>query len=52
MRLLSLAFGGLAVDMLGIQPLFWVDGTLLTLAGVFGLLLLGSNDFRHDGLET
>jgi hypothetical protein len=45
MRLLSLALGGLVVDALGIQPLFWGGGSLLTLAGVLGLALLGSDDF-------
>lgn len=47
MRLLSLAVGGLVVDRLGIQPLFWAGGTLLTLAGVLGLMLLGRYDFRQ-----
>lgn len=47
MRLLSLAIGGLAVDMIGIRPLFWTGGALLALAGVLGLALLGRHDFRH-----
>ena len=46
MRLLSLALGGLVVDAFGVEPLFWVGGTLLALAGVLGLLLLGGHDFR------
>ncbi len=46
MRLLSLALGGLIVDGLGVRPLFWANGSLLVLAGVLGLLLLGSYDFR------
>jgi predicted MFS family arabinose efflux permease len=29
MRLLSLALGGLIVDAIGIEPLFWVGGALL-----------------------
>jgi hypothetical protein len=29
MRLLSLALGGLIVDAIGIEPLFWVRGALL-----------------------
>ncbi len=47
MRLLSLAVGGLVVDRLGIQPLFWSGGVLLALSGVLGLVLLGRYDFRH-----
>jgi MFS family permease len=46
MRLLSLALGGLVVDALGVQPLFWVGGGLLALAGLLGLALLGRHDFR------
>ena len=46
MRLLSLAVGGLIVDGLGVRPLFWASGSLLALAGVLGLLLLGRHDFR------
>ncbi len=48
MRLLSLALGALVVDWLGVQPLFWISGALLTLAGVLGLVLLGRYDFRQD----
>jgi MFS family permease len=51
MRLLSLAIGGLVVDTLGIGPLFWGGGTLLALAGVLGLVLLGSYDFRQEPTE-
>jgi predicted MFS family arabinose efflux permease len=39
MRLLSLALGGLIVDRLGIEVLFWSGGTLLLCAGLLGLLL-------------
>jgi len=46
MRLLSLVLGGLLVDAVGIQPVFWLGGVLLTLAGVLGLTLLGKYDFR------
>ncbi len=46
MRLISLAMGGLVVDALGIQPLFWGGGTMLAMAGLLGLLLLGRHDFR------
>ena len=41
MRLLSLAIGGLVVDMLGVQAVFCGRGTLLTLTGLLGLVLLG-----------
>jgi MFS family permease len=47
MRLLSLALGAVVVDQLGNRPLFWGGGSLLALAGVLGLVLLGRYDFRH-----
>ncbi len=40
MRLLSLGLGGLMVDQVGIQPLFWAGGGLMALAGALGLFLL------------
>ena len=40
MRLLSLGLGGVLVDAIDIQPLFWTGGALLALAGVLGLVLL------------
>jgi len=46
MRLLSLALGGALVDVWGIAPVYWLGGTLLALAGVLGLALLGRHDFR------
>lgn len=52
MRLLSLAVGGLIADRLGIQPLFWLGGALLALAGVLGLALLGRYRFvEEDGVS-
>ncbi len=48
MRLLSLAIGAVVVDAVGIQPLFWAGGTLLALAGMLGLGLLGTYDFRQQ----
>ncbi len=48
MRLVSLALGGLVVDTVGIQPLFWGGGTLLGATGVLGLVLLGNHDFRSS----
>lgn len=41
MRLLSLGLGALVVDRVGIEPLYWIGGSLLALAGVLGLALLG-----------
>ncbi len=46
MRLLSLALGGVLVDAWGIAPVYWLGGTLLALAGLLGLALLGRHDFR------
>ncbi len=48
MRLLSLAIGAVIVDRLGIRPLYWMGGSLLTLAGLLGLALLGRYDFRQE----
>ena len=46
MRLLSLALGGLLVDAVGVEPLFWMGGALLATAGVLGLALLGGHNLR------
>jgi predicted MFS family arabinose efflux permease len=46
MRLLSLALGGLLVDAVGVEPLFWMGGALLATAGVLGLVLLGGHNLR------
>jgi len=46
MRLLSLAAGAVLVDLIGIQPVYWLGGALLALAGGLGLALLGRYDFR------
>lgn len=51
MRLLSLAAGAVMVDFVGIQPLFWIGGALLALAGILGITLLGSHDFRQSPSE-
>jgi len=45
-RLLSLAAGAVLVDVVGIQAVFWLGGTLLAGAGLLGLTLLGGYDFR------
>lgn len=45
-RLLALALGGWTVDVVGIQPVFWLGGSLLALAGGLGLVLLGTHDFH------
>jgi MFS family permease len=46
-RLLSLAIGAALVDVIGVRPVYWIGGTLLTVAGVIGLALLGRYDFRR-----
>ncbi len=38
-QLLSLAVGGIVVDRLGVEPLYWIGGTLLFVAGLMGLSL-------------
>ena len=40
------------VNAVGIQPLFWASGTLLFLADVLGLVLLGRYDFRRTTAQT
>jgi predicted MFS family arabinose efflux permease len=52
LRLLSLAAGGLLVDVVGIRPLFWLGGALLALAGLLGLALLGGYDGRATAGEN
>ena len=52
MRLLSLAAGAVIVDVVGIQPLFWGGGTLLALAGILGVALLGTHNFRDQPEAT
>lgn len=47
MRLLSLALGAVAVDRVGIEPVFWAGGALLAAAGALGLALLGSFRFAE-----
>ncbi len=52
MRPVSLAIGGVVVDAFGIEPLYWSGGALLTLAGLLGLLLLGSYNFRATDVAS
>jgi MFS family permease len=47
MRLLSLGLGAIVVDRIGVEPLFWIGGSLLFLAGVLGLTLLGRMRFAE-----
>ncbi len=46
MRLVSLGIGGVIVDAVGVEPLFWAGGALLAAAGVLGLRMLGSLNLR------
>jgi len=46
-RLISLASGAVIVDRLGVEPLFWLGGSLLIAAGVLGLALLGPVRFTE-----
>lgn len=47
-RLLSLGLSALVVDRLGVEPLYWIGGTLLFLSGALGLVLLGGTRFTSD----
>ena len=51
MRLLSLGIGAVVADVFGIQSLFWVGGTLLAAAGILGIGLLGTYDFKRQALS-
>lgn len=51
-RLLSLALGAVLVDFVGVRALFWSGGTLLALAGMLGLVLLGQYDFKADAGQS
>jgi MFS family permease len=46
MRLVSLGLAALIVDRVGIEPLYWLGGSLLAVAGVLGLALLGGERLR------
>src|SRR5438105_1806025 len=48
MRLVSLGVGGLIVDRLGIEPLYWIGGSLLLLAGLLGLSLFRATRFGEE----
>ena len=52
MRLLSLGLGGLVVDAVGIEPLFWTGGALLASAGAMGLVLLGGDNLRLPRVQA
>ncbi len=52
MRLVSLAVGAVIVDSIGIRPLFWSGGALLTLAGGLGLLHLRRHDFGAGSVRS
>jgi len=49
---LPLALGGWMVDLVGIEPVFWLGGSLLALAGCLGLALLGNHDFQPAAQST
>lgn len=46
MRLLSLGLGGLLVDKVGIQVVYYLGGSLLIVSGLLGLVLLSSYKFQ------
>lgn len=50
--LLSLAAGGVLADRLGIEPVFWAGGTLLLIAGLFGLLAFRRTDFAGTAADA
>jgi hypothetical protein len=47
MRLVSLALGGVLVDVIGVPPLFWGGGALLLGAGLLGQTLLPDGATRR-----
>ena len=48
MRLTSLGLGGLLVDKVGIQMVYYLGGSLLMGSGLLGLALLRSYKFRRQ----
>jgi len=48
LRLVSLGLGGLIVDRFGIEPLYWIGGSLLLLAGLLGLSLFRTTRFGEE----
>lgn len=46
-RLISLATGAILVDVIGIQPIFWIGGSMLALSGVLGLALFNGLNVRR-----
>lgn len=51
MQLVSLGAGGLLVDRVGIQVVYYTGGALLALAGLLGLALLGNYAFKGETQE-
>lgn len=52
MEILSISFAGLLADALGIRPVYYLGGALLILAGLLGVLLLGSYQLRQTKNEA
>jgi MFS family permease len=46
MRLVSLGVAAVIVDRVGIEPLYWIGGGMLALAGILGLVLLDGAQLR------
>ncbi len=51
MQLISLGIGGVLVDHLGIEPIYYIGGTMLIGAGVLGLILLRDYSFKEPAQE-
>jgi MFS family permease len=51
MSLVSLAIGGLLVDSVGVEVVYYMGGTLLAITGVLGLALLGNYSFKEPQQE-
>jgi len=52
MRLISLALGGALVEQVGIEAVYFSGGGLLTVAGILGLILLKSYEFKPVKSES
>ncbi len=52
MQMVSLGIGGLLVDTVGIQVVYYAGGVLLAVAGLLGLALLGGYAFKGETQES
>jgi hypothetical protein len=52
MEILSIGLAGLLADTIGIRPVYYLGGSLLIIAGILGLVLLGQYQFAAKKAEA